>query len=80
MYDDDTARAIAVRMGVFLSGAAMRSPPGMANAESAVKRVLAEDFFKIAELAGRTGHLQLVALRAANGDARRIVTPVFQAS
>ena len=50
--DDDAAGAVAMGMGVFFGGAAVRGPAGVADAEGAVERMFAQDFFEVAELAG----------------------------
>ena len=78
--DDDAARAVAVRMGVFFCGAAMGCPAGVADAEGAFEGMLAEDFFKIGELAGGAAQFERGAGGAADGDAGRVVTAVFEAS
>ena len=77
--DDDAARAVAMGVGVFFGGAAMGSPAGVANAEGAVERVLAQSLFQLGELAGSAAHLKLGPRRTAHGNARRIVTAVFEA-
>ena len=50
--DDDAAGAVAMGMGVLFGGAAVGGPAGVADAEGAVERMLAQDFFEIAEFAG----------------------------
>ncbi len=40
VHDHDLARAIAVRVGVFLGGAAVRGPAGMADAIEAIDRTI----------------------------------------
>src|ERR1017187_5626789 len=47
----DAASAVAVGMGVFFSGAAMGGPAGVADAEGAIEGMLAQDLFKVGELA-----------------------------
>ena len=49
--DDDAAGAVAVGMGVLFGGAAVGGPARVADAEGAIERMLAEDFFEIAQLA-----------------------------
>ncbi len=56
--DDDAAGAVAMGMGVFFGGAAVRGPAGVADAEGAVERMLAEDFFKIARACRERGRLR----------------------
>ena len=50
--DDDAAGAVAVGVGILFGGAAVGGPAGMADAEGAVERMFAEDFFEIASLPG----------------------------
>ena len=78
VHHHDAARAVAVRMGVLLGGAAVRSPARVADAERATERVLAQDFFQVAQLAGRAPHRQLVARGTAYGDSGRIISAVFE--
>ena len=79
MNHDDAAGAVAMGMGVFFSGAAMGGPARVADAEGAVEWMFAQDFLKVAELAGRAAHLELGARGTADGDASRIVAAVFEA-
>src|ERR1700685_2686010 len=67
-----------MRMGVLFCGPAMRGPAGVSDAERAVQRILAQDLFQVGQLARSATHLKHRAGRAADGDARRIVTAVFQ--
>ena len=66
-------------VGVFFSGTAVRGPAGVADAEGAVQRVLAQDLFKVDELTGSAAHLKRVAGRTADGNTRRVVAAVFEA-
>ena len=77
--DDDAARAVAMGVGIFFSGAAMGSPAGVANAEGAVERVLAQSLFQLGELAGSAAHLKRGPRRTADGNSRRVVAAVFEA-
>ena len=77
--DDDAAGAVAMRMGVLFGGAAVRGPAGVADAEGAVERMLAQDLFQVAQLAGSAAHFERCAAWAADGDARRVVAAIFQA-
>ena len=77
--DDDAAGAVAMGMGILFRGAAMRGPAGVADAEGAVERMLAQNLFQVGELARRAAHLERGAGWAAHGDARRVVAAVFQA-
>jgi hypothetical protein len=69
-----------VGMGVFFGGPAMRGPAGVADAECAFEGVLAENFFKIGELAGGAADIERGAGRAADGDSRGIIATVFEAT
>jgi len=75
---DEAASAIAMGVRVFLRGASMRGPAGVANAEGSIERVLTENLFEVNELTGRAAELKSVARRAANGDARRVVSAIFE--
>ncbi len=50
--DDDAAGAVAMGMGILFRGAAVGGPAGVADAEGAVEGMIAQDLFKVAELAG----------------------------
>jgi hypothetical protein len=76
--NDDAAGAVAMRVGVLFGGPAMRGPAGVADAERAVQRILAQNLFQVGQLAGRATHLKHRAGGIADGDARRIVAAVFQ--
>ena len=58
MHDHDVARAIAVRVGVFLGGTAMRRPAGVADAVVAIHRIDPQHVFEIAQFAGSAAHAQ----------------------
>src|SRR5208282_5001714 len=77
VHHDDLAGAGAVRMSIFFSGTAVRGPTGMADAITAFKRLDADDFFQVAQLALGAAHLQLVAI-AGNGDSGRVIPAVFE--
>jgi hypothetical protein len=51
----------------------------MADAEGAIDGVLAQNFFKVGELAGGAADFKRRARRTSDGDARRIVATVFEA-
>ncbi len=53
VHDDDAARAVAVRVGVFFGGAAVGGPAGVADAKGAIERMLAQHLFEIVQLARR---------------------------
>ena len=56
--DDDAAGAVAMRMGVLFSGAAVGCPASVADAESAVEGCSREDFFEVMKLAGSAADLE----------------------
>ena len=65
--DDDLAGAVAMRMGIFFGGAAVRGPARVADAVGAFERRLGDDFFEIAKLARSAADFQL----AVSGRRRR---------
>ena len=58
VHDDERAGAVAVGVGVFLGGAAVGGPAGVADAVGAVDGVAGEDGFEVAELAGGAAELR----------------------
>ena len=52
VHDDEGSGAVAVGVGVFLSGAAVSGPAGVAYAVGAVQGGLVDDDFEVFELAG----------------------------
>jgi hypothetical protein len=66
-------------MGVFFGGTAVRGPAGVADAIGAVKRLLADDFFQIAQLAFGAADLQTFAV-ASDRDSGRVVAAILQLS
>ena len=50
--DDESAAAIAVGVGVFFGGAAVRGPASVTDAEGAVEGGIGDDGFEVAELPG----------------------------
>ena len=79
VHDDDFAGAIAVRMGIFLGGAAVRGPARVADAVDAVERSDANRFFEIAQLARGAANFQLAVI-ADDGDSGRVVAAIFEAA
>jgi hypothetical protein len=67
-----------VRVGIFLGRAAVRGPAGVPDAVEAVQRSEANGFLKITQFPGSAPNLELSVV-AYDGDARRIVTAVFEA-
>jgi hypothetical protein len=76
--DDDAAGAVAMGMGVLFGGAAVRGPAGVADAEGAVERMLAQNLFEIGELAGSAAQFKRGLRRAADGDACRVIAAIFE--
>ena len=78
VHHDDVALAIAVRVGVFLGGTAVRGPARVADAEGAIDRVHADGFFEVAQLAlgAADGELFVVAV---DRESRGIVSAIFEA-
>ena len=79
MNDDDFAGAIAVGVGVFFGGAAMRGPARVADAVGAFERILADDFFEIAQFSRRAAEVKL-SVGANDSDAGGIVAAIFELS
>ena len=77
--DDDISRAVAMRMGVFFGGTAMRGPARMSDAVRAVDRGLANHFFQIVQLAGSAADLHL-SVRPDYGDAGGVIPSIFEAA
>src|ERR1035438_4325616 len=75
----NAARAVAMRVGIFLCGTPMRRPAGMPNAEGAVQGMLAQSFLQVAELPWSAAHIKSRARWTAHSNARRIVATVFEA-
>ena len=75
--DDDGSAAVAVGMGVFFGGAAVGGPASVSDAVGAVERLLADDFFEVAEFALGAADLKSVAV-AADRDACRVVAAIFE--
>ena len=79
VHHDDLAGAVAVRMGVLFGGAAVGGPAGVADAVGAIERLQADRLFQVAQLAFGAAHLQSFTV-AGDGDSRRVVAAVFQAT
>ncbi len=76
--DHDAARAVAMGVGVFFRRPAVGSPACVADAEGALHGILAEDFFKVGQLAGGAAHFEGWTRRIADGNARRVVATIFE--
>src|SRR6266568_4462803 len=78
MDHHDLAGAIAMRVGIFLGGAAMSRPAGVADAVGAVERLKANDLFQVAQLAFGAADLQAISITA-DGNASRVITAILEA-
>src|SRR2546427_5413460 len=74
---DDLARAVAMRVGVFLGWPAMGGPTRVPDAIGAFQRSLGDDLVEIAKFSGRAADFQLAGVRH-DGDARGIVAAVLE--
>ena len=71
------ASAVTVRVGIFFGGAAVRGPTGVADAIGSINGRVPDDFFQVAQLARCAAQVEF-SIRPDDGDAGRIVAPVFQ--
>ena len=79
VVDDDRASGVvAVRVGVFLGGPAVRGPAGVADAVFAGERFGGERVFQAAELAGAAPDFDAAVVD--DRDAGGIVSAVFEAA
>ena len=80
VHHDEGAGAVAVRVRVLLSGAAVCGPARVADAVGAVQRLVAQHGFQVAQLAGGAAHVEFGGVHGVtgDGDAGRIVAAVFQ--
>ena len=62
VHDHDLAGAVAMGMGIFFGGAAVRGPARVSNAIGAVKRLEADHFFEIAQFAFGAANLKACAI------------------
>ncbi len=76
--DDDPTRRVAVRVGVLLRRPAVRRPAGVADARPAGKRPALDPGREVPELPLAPGDAE-EAVRAEDGDARRVVAAVLEA-
>src|ERR1700730_3722323 len=79
VHHHDSARAVAMRMGIFFSGAAMRGPAGVSDAVGAVEWLEADHFFQVAQLAFRPADLQAFTV-SCHRDSRRVIAAILQLS
>jgi hypothetical protein len=76
VHHDDRAAAVAMWVGVFLRGRAVRGPARVADAVSPVNGIQPNDLFQIAQLAGGAADLELPF--ANHRQARRVVAAILQ--
>ena len=77
MNQHHTSIGTRMRMGIFLSGAAMSRPASMPDSVTAIHRIQLYGFFQIVQLAGSTADNQL-SIFPKNGQSSGVVAPVFQ--
>jgi hypothetical protein len=75
--DDDPPGAIAMGVGVFFRGTAVRGPARVRDAVAAVDRLVDEDLLEVAQLAGRPADVKLAAA-VDHRDPCRVVAAVFE--
>ena len=75
---NDFAGAVAVRMSILFSGAPVRGPACVANSVNAIQRSDADGLFEISQFARCAADIQ-AAVFSDHGDARRVVSAIFQA-
>src|SRR4051794_36088203 len=77
MHDHHSSCAIAMRVSVFFSGAAVSCPAGVAYPVSSVERLKTDDFFKIAKFTLRSPDLQAFTITT-NSDPGRIIAAILE--
>jgi hypothetical protein len=75
--DDDLSGAVAMRVGVFFSGAAVGRPTRVADTVGAIQRGLGDNLLEIAKFARGAANLQF-AVPGYGGDARGIIAAVLK--
>ena len=75
--DDNLSGAVAMRVGVFFRGAAMRGPARVSDAIQAVKRGLGDGLFEVAQLSRGAPNLHFAVLLD-DGNAGRIVAAILE--
>ena len=75
--DGDTARAVAVGMGIEVAGAPVSGPARVTKSDSGPRRIAAESVLEHGDLAGPLLHEQIALVRD-QGDAGRVVAAVFE--
>jgi hypothetical protein len=74
---DDVSGAVAVRVGVLFSRAAVRGPARVSDAVSAIERLEPDGFFEVSQLALGAADLQALAV-AGDRDAGGVVSAILQ--
>ncbi len=77
VYHDDLPGAVAMRVGIFFGGTAVRGPAGVPDAVGAIDGRFANYFFEIAQLAGGAANFQL-AREVDHRDSRRVVAAILE--
>src|ERR1700735_1634263 len=77
MYDDNFARAVAMRMRILFGWAPVSGPACVADSVETLERSRANGFFEVAKLSRRAANLQFAVL-IHHGDARGIVAAIFK--
>ena len=78
--DNESSAAIAMRVRILFSGAAVGGPAGVTDAIGSVQRLIVQNFFQVAQFAGRTANVKAggVGSVARDSDAGGIIAAVFQ--
>src|SRR5579872_7084421 len=79
MNHDNLARAIAVRMRVFLSRTSVSCTSSVADAIATMERFEPDHFFQIAQFSFRAPDLQLVSI-ARNRNTSRVIAAILESS
>src|SRR5688572_20700273 len=79
MDDDDLARLVAVRVGVFLGGTPVRRPARVPYAVIAVERVETDRLLEISELTLGTAQRQMTIV-IDHGNTRRVISAILELS
>ena len=77
--DDEGAGAVAVGVGIFFGGAAVRGPASVADAEGAIEGRVGDDGLEVAELAGGAAKLEACGATGYS-DAGGVVAAVLEAA
>src|SRR5271157_2605699 len=77
VYDHNSARTVAVRMGIFFGGASVGGPARVPDTIGTVERLQPDGLLQIAQLALGPAHLKSVRATGYR-DSRRIVAAILQ--